>query len=130
MLNGKKLIHHGRTCRYRHSVNVARVSLLLADKLRIRVRYRDMVRGALLHDYYLYDRRVDRPRRHLRSHAEYAHENADAEFSLTPIERDIIRNHMFPITLTAPKSREGRLVCVADKLCTVGELLGLPSFVH
>lgn len=129
MKEARALPHHRRTCRYRHSVNVARVSLALSRRLGLAVRPREMVRGALLHDYYRYDRRKEKRRRHLRSHAAMALENAAADFSLSPVEADIIRHHMFPINLHPPRCREGILVCLADKIATVGELLGLSTFV-
>ena len=130
MLRGKNLVHHGRTCRYRHSLNVAAVSLRLCRWLSISARRRDMVRGALLHDYYLYDRRAERKKNHLRSHAQTAHANAAADFTLSPVEEDVIRHHMFPITPRPPRSREGLIVCVADKIATFGELLGLKAFLR
>ena len=47
-------MQHGTTSCYTHSVNVACMSLWLAERLRIRVDRRSMVRGALLHDFFLY----------------------------------------------------------------------------
>ena len=44
-------MQHGTTSCYTHSVNVACMSLWLAERLRIRVDRRSMVRGALLHDF-------------------------------------------------------------------------------
>ena len=46
---------HGTTSVYLHCVNVAYVSVQLALFLRLHVNYRALVRGALLHDYFLYD---------------------------------------------------------------------------
>ena len=51
----KSLSHHGSISCYDHSVAVARMSIYLALKLRVRVDMRSMIRGALLHDYFLYD---------------------------------------------------------------------------
>lgn len=54
----KSHIQHGTTTVFDHSVNVAITSLRLSEKLNaagIRVNRRELIRGALLHDYFLYD---------------------------------------------------------------------------
>ena len=48
-------IQHGSTTLYNHCRNVALLSLKIADGLRLKVDHKSLVRGALLHDYYLYD---------------------------------------------------------------------------
>jgi HD superfamily phosphodiesterase len=52
---GKKFIQHGRVTVYKHSVSVAMMCLMLAHKFNIEVDEASLVRGALLHDYFLYD---------------------------------------------------------------------------
>ena len=47
--------HHGRVTRYEHSLSVCYIALRIAGRLRLRVDEQSMVRGALLHDYFLYD---------------------------------------------------------------------------
>ena len=52
----RKNIQHGSVSVYEHSICVAGCSLEIVDGLKrlgIRVRERDLVRGALLHDYFL-----------------------------------------------------------------------------
>lgn len=51
----RRIMQHGRTSCFTHSVAVAYVSLLLARRLNLRLDERSLVRGALLHDYFLYD---------------------------------------------------------------------------
>ena len=46
---------------------------------------------------------------------------AERDFSLNWIERDVIHRHMFPLTPVPPACRESALVCLADKLCAVYE---------
>ena len=46
---------HGSTSVYQHSINVAYLSLWLAGRLPLRTDRGALVRGALLHDYFLYD---------------------------------------------------------------------------
>lgn len=124
----KEYMQHGAVSVYHHSVSVAYVSLYLARRFDIQVDEKALVRGALLHDYFLYDWHVPDPAHRLHGflHAKRALKNAIRDFDLGPIERDIIRKHMFPLNLAAPKYPESVLVCIADKLCAVGETLSLP----
>jgi len=116
---------HGSTCRLLHSVAVAYYSCRLAALLggRTRFKMRDMIRGALLHDYFFYDAQDGDPahKRHWSRHPDIAWRNASKELELTGIESDIIRTHMFPLTLRPPKYREGAVVTLVDKSCSVYE---------
>jgi len=51
----KNYIQHGRTSTFVHCITVAYYSYLVTRKLRIRMDYKSLIRGALLHDFYLYD---------------------------------------------------------------------------
>lgn len=114
---------HGTTCRLLHSVAVAYFSCRLASALGIRFHMRDMQRGALFHDYFFYDAQDGDPqhRKHWSRHPEIAWRNAAKELELTGIEVDIIRTHMFPLTPRPPKYREGAMVTLVDKGCSVYE---------
>ena len=46
---------HGTVSRYEHCLAVCYIALRLADKWRVRVDRRSMVRGALLHDFFMYN---------------------------------------------------------------------------
>ena len=48
-------MQHGTTSIYRHSLNVAYTSLWMMERWQIRLEPKSLVRGALLHDYFLYD---------------------------------------------------------------------------
>ena len=48
-------IQHGRTSVYHHSIRVAILSLQIAELLNLSVDKRVLIRGSLLHDYFLYD---------------------------------------------------------------------------
>ncbi len=106
-------------------MNVAKYSLFFSDKLGIDCCRDEMVRGALLHDYFLYDwheKKADVKRRlHGFYHPGIALANADREYSLTPRERDIIQKHMWPLTVKVPLCREAWLVTAADKWCSLME---------
>lgn len=118
-------VQHGTTSTLEHTKSVAYQSLRLARGLKLRVDERALVRGAILHDYYLYDwhdpaQAIDRW--HGFTHPRHALRNAEADFDdLAPIERDVIVHHMFPFHPMPPLTREGWLVCLADKICTVRE---------
>lgn len=120
----RRIMQHGRTSCFTHSVAVAYVSLLLARRLNLRLDERSLVRGALLHDYFLYDWHVPDASHRLHGfrHARRALENARREFSLNPVETDIILRHMFPLNLTPPAYRESAVVCCADKICAMLEV--------
>lgn len=125
MLREKDFVQHADLSCYEHSLNVARQSLRLGELLRIRFDRRSLVRGALLHDYFLYDWHLKDPAhyRHAWKHAGRALMNAERDFSLNEVERDIIEKHMFPMNLRPPRYRESILVCLVDKFCTAHEVL-------
>lgn len=119
-------IQHGNTSIYRHSIMVARKSCQIASKYNLDVSYNELVRGALLHDYFLYDWH-DKEHKHRRPHGFFhpsaALRNAVRDFTLTDIEKDIIKKHMFPLTPVPPVYIESWIVCIADKICSASETL-------
>ena len=121
----KSFIQHGTTTLYQHCVSVAYRSNIIAVKFNLNVDMRSMIRGALLHDYYLYDwhNKDTRVRLHGFHHPRVACTNATRDFQLNPIEQDIIRKHMFPLTPKPPMHKESWVICVADKLCSTQETL-------
>ena len=48
-------VQHGNMTVSDHSMNVAKYSLAISEKLHIPCEKKDLIRGALLHDYFLYD---------------------------------------------------------------------------
>lgn len=55
-------------------------------------------------------------------HPGRALKNAQQEYQLTPRERDIIKKHMWPLTISAmPMCREAWIVTMADKWCSLME---------
>ena len=121
----KQFIQHGSVTVYEHSLSVALMCIKIADRLKIRVDRPSLVRGALLHDYFLYDWHVkDKSHRlHGFHHAKRAMLNADRDFKLNPTEKNMILSHMFPLNLTVPKHRESVILCLSDKLCAAKETL-------
>ena len=48
-------VQHGNMTVNDHSMNVAKCSLAISEKLHIPCEKKELIRGALLHDYFLYD---------------------------------------------------------------------------
>ena len=123
----KNFIQHGETTVFEHCVAVAKYSLLMAyfleRTLKIDIDKDSLVRGALLHDYFLYDWHVkdQAARFHGFRHPAIAKENAERDFDLNDIEKDIIAKHMFPLTPFLPMHRESFIVSLADKWCALAE---------
>ena len=136
MQASKDCIQHGNISVYTHSVMVTKYSLLLAKRLGIRCNLRSLVRGALLHDFFMYDwhwakmpDEVKRQGLHGFTHPGTAAKNARKYFNVSRKVYDIINCHMFPLTLTrVPKSIEGWLVCMADKYCSTLETLKVQPY--
>ena len=128
MQQEKKFMQHGKMSVFEHSVGVALVSLMLAEKLNMKVDTKSLVRGSLLHDYFLYDWHDPHPEMGLHgfTHAKTAMENACRDFDLNEIEKDMIARHMFPLNLKPPKYRESRILCVADKMAAACETFRIP----
>lgn len=121
-----KYIQHGDTSVLLHSAAVAYYSYRLSRKLRLRgVERRELVRGALLHDYFLYDwhKGSNGHGLHGFSHPATALENARRDTTVSRTEADVIARHMFPLTPIPPSSRAGWIICLVDKVCSVYETL-------
>ena len=110
----KKYRHHGSVSCHSHSLRVAEHSFRLSAGRRVNVTA--LIRGALLHDFYLYDWHGGCPPLHGFRHPGWALENAREHFGLNEIEEDIIRKHMFPLTPAMPLFRESAIVSIADKI--------------
>jgi uncharacterized protein len=119
----KEFVQHGDSSTYDHCVRVAEMSFVLNEKLHLHAKEDELLRGAMLHDYFLYDwHHHDGGGLHGYTHPAMALANAEADFELTEKERNIIRSHMWPLTLFhMPLSREAWLVCLTDKFCSIGE---------
>ena len=118
-------IQHGNMTVNNHCMNVAKYSLAISEKLKIRCSERELIRGALLHDYFLYDwhskEHVQLYKLHGLFHPGIAYKNASKEYQLTARESDIIRKHMWPLTIVPPMCREAWIVTTADKWCSLLE---------
>lgn len=116
---------HGIKTVHQHSVRVAYISIKIAERLKLNVSNEEMLQGALLHDYFLYDWHIKDKERKLHgfAHPRYAMENAIEDFRLTEKEKNIILRHMFPLTPIPPMYKEAWVVCLADKISAAQELI-------
>lgn len=118
--------HHRPFTTLEHSVRVAQISYNWSKRLEktFNLDTHSITRGALLHDFFLYDwhkLRPDGSRWHGFRHPRIALNNAERCFELNEKEKDIILSHMWPLTPRRPKSREAFLVMIADKIASIQE---------
>lgn len=120
-------IQHGTMSVRRHCLSVASTSVRIAEKLKLNYSKKDLIRGALLHDYFLYDWHDEEHRQIRNLHGFYhpgvALRNAEKDYKLTKKQRDIIKKHMWPMTVVPPTCKEGWVVTMADKYCSLLETL-------
>ena len=118
---------HVKGSLYDHSVKVAYLCFKHHKRFKMKMDVSELVRGALLHDYYLYDLHGGdkKYRFHWFKHPTKALEMATEKYPmLTKTQRDMIKNHMFPLTLIPPKTKAGWLVCFYDKVAAITDRLG------
>lgn len=128
MKASRSCIQHGTISVFTHCVMVSRYSLGFAKALHLKIDERSLVRGALLHDYFLYDWHLVKKEEigglHGFVHPVIAAKNAKKQFELSDKEYNVILCHMWPLTLTRiPKSREGWIVTLVDKYCSLLETI-------
>lgn len=132
MQKSKTFVQHGNISVYTHSVAVAKYSVSLAEFLHIKYDFNSLVRGAALHDFFLYDwHKINNVGDGLHgfAHPKTAARNASNSFALNKKEYDIIRKHMWPLTLlNIPTCRESWLVCAVDKYCSTLETLKINKY--
>ena len=98
----------------------------------MKVDKRSMVRGALLHDFFMYDWHDPGNLRLLHgfTHAREALNTALEQFELNDIEQDVIRKHMFPLNIALPRYKETLIVTLADKVSAVLETINSARTLH
>ncbi len=134
MLSSKRNIQHGDVSVFTHSIMVAKYCYLYNKKYNLGCDPKVLVRGALLHDYFLYDWHKIPPEMakeglHGFHHPVIAARNARKRFNISPKEYSVIITHMWPLTITrVPFNREGWLVCAVDKYCSLMETLKIQPY--
>lgn len=118
-----KYIQHCDTSCFEHCYSASYKCYKIAKKLGWD--YKSAARGAMLHDLFLYDWRIkgDRKGLHAYTHGKASLENASKLFNLNDIEKDMILNHMWPVTVRIPKAKETFLLTAVDKYCAIAEMI-------
>lgn len=113
--------HYDTSC-FDHCLQVSYYCYLICKKYNLD--YKSATRSAMLHDLFLYDWRVHQPNKkgfHAFTHGKTACENACKLFDLSDKEKDMILKHMWPVTISFPKSPEGFILTFADKYSAINE---------
>ncbi|MCR4584333.1 MAG: HD domain-containing protein [Lachnospiraceae bacterium] len=119
--------HHIDTTVGDHTLYVSKTSLRICyylNKLHIKTDIRDMVVGSLCHDLGIIGREEKFSTKRECYH-EHPADSVDIARKLHPELNEktekMIRNHMWPYTQGSPGSREGYILVVADKYCSIRE---------
>lgn len=120
VLRMKLYPHHGSTNCYQHCMNVAYYNYHWCRFFHLDAR--SAARAGMLHDLFLYDWHTHTKETgdhfHGLTHPKAALKNASKFFELNHIEKDVILNHMWPVTaLHIPKTKEGWITTLTDKYC-------------
>ena len=120
----KKYRQHYDVSTYDHCLNVAYLCYKFTRKHKS-LDYKSMTRAAMLHDLYLYDWRNHVKQSffqmHAFSHPKTALINARKVMKLNKKEEDIIKKHMWPLTIVPPRYRESYIITWYDKYSTLSE---------
>lgn len=125
VLKMKNYQHHCNTSCYQHCLNVAYYNYKICKFFNLDAR--SAARAGMLHDLFLYDWhtyiREDKSWKgqHAFMHPKIALKNATAIFNLNNIEKDVIVNHMWPVTIKIPHYKETVVVTFADKYSALVE---------
>lgn len=120
----KNFVQHSDINRLDHITSVTYLTYIYCKKLSLD--YKSAVRGAILHDLFYYDWHDGNwsHRPHGFRHPGFAVKNAKAlNPGLTKKEENIIKRHMWPLTVIPPKYPEGMIVSLCDKYCATREVL-------
>ena len=120
----KKYRQHCDINTFEHCLNVSYISYRICKKLKLD--YKSMARGAMLHDLFLYDWRNSKKELNLDGYHAFVHpqialENASKIYDLNDKEKDIIVKHMWPVTLALPKYKETYIITLVDKYSALQE---------
>jgi len=115
--------HHRGKTRLEHVKEVAYISFLWGKHFSLDSDA--IIRGALLHDLFFYDWLREGPRLHGFRHHNIALRNAREITRLSRKEEDIIKKHMWPLTVVPPHYKESLIVSMVDTFCSARDYLGV-----
>lgn len=117
----KKYRQHYDTSCFEHCYMVSYYCYKICKYLNLD--YKSAARAGMVHDLFLYDWREPSTnhRWHAFSHGKVACQKAGEIFELNDIEKDIIENHMWPVTPKLPKYKESYIITLVDKYCAMKE---------
>lgn len=112
--------------RLQHILSVSFLSYKICKKLGWD--YKSATRGAVMHDLVYYDWRDGETGGWHKLHGYYHPARAEMNArelcaDLNKKESDIIKKHMWPLTIAPPKYKEGFVVTFCDKYCATRELM-------
>ena len=113
----RRCIQHGKVSVYAHCVSVADTACVLAETLHLRVNERALIRGALLHDYFLYDW-------HDKANGHHWHGFTHPGTALHNASEAMGGLVFIAAAALLPCSGPLFLVCLADKICAAKETTG------
>ena len=120
----KSYVQHGNTSSFDHCIKVAKLCYKIDKKFNLKSNLKDLLLGAMLHDFYLYDwhKRSLKYGLHGYNHSKIAMENAIKYFDVNENVQSMILTHMWPLNITKiPRIKEGWILCIADKICSLKE---------
>ena len=128
LINQKKVLqmkqyrqHYDISC-FEHCLFVSYNTYLICKKYKLD--YKSAARAGLLHDLFLYDwrkRQNGRKGLHAFTHPKEALKQALTITNLNDKEKDIIKNHMWPVTIKLPKYKETYIITLVDKYSAIVE---------
>ena len=120
----KEYRHHGNISTYDHSISVAYLCYKYHINHKSKIDLNSLIRGALLHDYYLYDwhSKSKWHKFHGFKHPYFALKNALKEYpDLTKREKNAILRHMFPLIPVPPRYEIGWVITLSDKIAAFSD---------
>ena len=120
----KNIPHHDSN-RLNHSLKVSYLAYKICKKYNLN--YKSAAKAGLLHDFYFNrieecNRFADKVKLFSYEHPEDAVKNAEEQFYLTPLEKDIIVSHMWPASTHIPRHIESFVVSLVDKIYSFKEV--------
>ena len=119
------VVHHENTTAAMHMLHVACMSLLICNFLEhfnIHIDRTMMVTVSLLHDIGMVNRhRMSHP---VTSHYHESVRISNKMFHVSKREEIAIARHMFPVSPIPPTFREGIVLTISDKICSIKEATG------